>query len=350
MASYTPPTENLPIFDNSVFNAVNDSTILTVSIANLLYLRKTYADTATALETFNAGIATNTIQATNSTTGSITIGASQTDGILNLGTGSRTATGVINIATGSGAGNVNILTGVGTSGGLNIGTATSGTNTVPVSINTGNQSGAINMGNAGNTFQVNSGTINIGTIPTSCQVVLLGQDAALGSVKLATGSGVNTASVSISTGTTTGDVTIGNSSNAVKVNGAVTLAKPLILGTAPTANTQIGFLQSNTLSTFTATGNYTLSSLTLPAGVYLLNLNVQMNFSISPTILLFNFTGSGVDTLNFLGNLRPTSTYSFFCTASQVVNTTASSYTVFVTNSSGTATSVSGVFQAVRIG
>ena len=66
--------------------------------------------------------------------------------------------------------------------------------------------------------------------------------------------------------------------------------------------------------------------------------------------MLFNFSGSGVDTQTFLGVLRPGSTYSHFCTASQVVNTTASAYTVFVTNTSGTATSVSGVFQAVRIG
>jgi hypothetical protein len=64
MASYSPPSEQLPIFDNEVFsNNLNGSTILTVAQANLLYLRKTFADTATALETFTAGIKTNTIDA-----------------------------------------------------------------------------------------------------------------------------------------------------------------------------------------------------------------------------------------------------------------------------------------------
>jgi hypothetical protein len=67
MASYFPPTENLPIFDNEVFDASN-SDVLTIAKANLLYLRKTVADTATAIETFNAGIKTNSVaQRTNTT-------------------------------------------------------------------------------------------------------------------------------------------------------------------------------------------------------------------------------------------------------------------------------------------
>ena len=63
MAVYNPPTEKLPIFDNSVFISSNGSSTssayLTIAQANLLYLRKTYPDTATALETFNLGILTS---------------------------------------------------------------------------------------------------------------------------------------------------------------------------------------------------------------------------------------------------------------------------------------------------
>jgi hypothetical protein len=75
MASYNPPTENLPIFDNAVFlSSSSTSTGLTETEANLLYLRKTYADTATALETFSAGINTSSVD--TSTYVPLNIGAS----------------------------------------------------------------------------------------------------------------------------------------------------------------------------------------------------------------------------------------------------------------------------------
>ena len=139
---------------------------ITEAQANLLYLRKTTTDTATSLETFSAGIATSsidtassggtlTIGGTNATgglnigkstfltsilgnasvagtlgagastlssvitgaitptsnTGQLDIGATQTTGILNIGTGSRTGAGVINIGTnGNSTSGVNIGT------------------------------------------------------------------------------------------------------------------------------------------------------------------------------------------------------------------------------------------------
>jgi hypothetical protein len=67
MASYTPPTEQLPIFDNSVFTHTGGGVGLTEAQANLLYLRKTFPDTATALETFNGGLRTTTLTATGTT-------------------------------------------------------------------------------------------------------------------------------------------------------------------------------------------------------------------------------------------------------------------------------------------
>jgi len=87
MASYSPPSEQLPIFDNEVFsNNLNGSTILTVAQANLLYLRKTFADTATALETFSAGIKSSFIDPLT-TNGIITIASSSTPAAtLNIGT------------------------------------------------------------------------------------------------------------------------------------------------------------------------------------------------------------------------------------------------------------------------
>ena len=70
MASYNPPSEQLPIFDNAVFEPPTGSGGLTVAQANLLYLRKTVPDTATALETFQAGIYTDDI---SDNTGTITV-------------------------------------------------------------------------------------------------------------------------------------------------------------------------------------------------------------------------------------------------------------------------------------
>ena len=101
MASYQPPTEKLPIFDNSVFStSVTGSSVLTVGVANLLYLRKTFPDTATALETFSAGILTSSIDV--QTTGSgLSLAVSSDSGVINLGT-KALRSGAINIGTGAG--------------------------------------------------------------------------------------------------------------------------------------------------------------------------------------------------------------------------------------------------------
>jgi hypothetical protein len=99
MSADSPPTYYFTgiQFNSSFYKDVSTSP-LTQSEASALYLLKNTADTATALETFTAGILTNTINAVVSASDDITIGASQTDGDLNLGTGSsRTALGAINI-------------------------------------------------------------------------------------------------------------------------------------------------------------------------------------------------------------------------------------------------------------
>lgn len=123
MASYNPPSEDLPVFDNSVFTITNSETI-TRSEANKLYLRKTIEDTCTALETFSAGLVasfinvTSTISCasmliysvlicpsmivdeilTNAPNVICNIYCNQISGILNIATNARTAN--VNIATG----------------------------------------------------------------------------------------------------------------------------------------------------------------------------------------------------------------------------------------------------------
>ena len=87
MASYNPPSEYLPIFDNSVFTSSESSSGgLTLAQANALYLRKTFPDTCTALETFSAGISTTFLNSSGdikSDTKLITNNTDSTKSLLN---------------------------------------------------------------------------------------------------------------------------------------------------------------------------------------------------------------------------------------------------------------------------
>ena len=149
MASYLPPTETLPIFDNMVFET-NNTTALTYATAKNLFVTFPSAQGSSTITDFIAGtinylspssgsffnIGTNQVSggtirvgptgvsgvsvhagnidctnnqinnATDAALNNLTIGNLQTDGILNIGTGVRTTTGAINIGTGAGA-NVN---------------------------------------------------------------------------------------------------------------------------------------------------------------------------------------------------------------------------------------------------
>ena len=74
MTSANPP---YPYFNNIAYNSAFFATSgagLTVSQANAKYLQKTIADTATALETFNSGVATASVSSTSSST-NMTIGS-----------------------------------------------------------------------------------------------------------------------------------------------------------------------------------------------------------------------------------------------------------------------------------
>lgn len=123
MASYNPPSEDLPIFDNSVFVLTNSET-LTRTEANKIYLRKTIADTCTALETFSAGLAASFINVTGTLTAAtiqayssiitplITTSDYQaSDPSLVCDICNNQTSGVLNIATNARTGNINIGTG-----------------------------------------------------------------------------------------------------------------------------------------------------------------------------------------------------------------------------------------------
>ena len=171
MSSYPPPTYVVPIYNPAYFASSTEG--LTIGEASGIFLNKTSPDIATALETFNAGINTNNITPTTTastlslnssktgstnadpciaiatssgitrtikigreggtnpnsvhlaglditntglnnitgTTGDISIGNLQTDGVLNLGTGAlRSTTGVINIGNSASLNKISIET------------------------------------------------------------------------------------------------------------------------------------------------------------------------------------------------------------------------------------------------
>jgi len=131
MASYQPPSEFLPIFDNTVFTDTNPTSTsgggLTLAQANLLYLRKNFPDVCTALETFNGGISTTFLNASGNiiasgdVTGTSIYGNPITSSIQSLA-----PTSVLNIATSQTSGILNICTSVAKTGNINIGTFATG--------------------------------------------------------------------------------------------------------------------------------------------------------------------------------------------------------------------------------
>ena len=218
MTSANPP---YPYFNGITYNSqyfASSGSGLTQSQANALYLRKTTADTATALETFTGGIASNSIQSTTAST-DMSIGSSQTSGILNLGTGaSRTSAGAdVNIATGaSNACAVNVMNGNTTAGSVNIANGTGATQTTAVNIASGSTTNTVTIGNPSNTVIIGSGASTlisnqVGMV-NSVSILSGGGATTGGSVNIANGSS-QTTTVNIATITSTGALIIGNLNN-----------------------------------------------------------------------------------------------------------------------------------------
>lgn len=105
-------TQNPPIFITSIFNSSffnNDSSGLSESTANLLYLRKKVVDIATSLEIFSGGLKTNSIDSYG-TGSTLDICSTQISGDLNIASASGRF-GNINIGTGLTTGYCDIVLG-----------------------------------------------------------------------------------------------------------------------------------------------------------------------------------------------------------------------------------------------
>jgi len=182
MASYTPPTANLPTFDPTVFRQITDA--LTIEDGDLRYLRfptgqgSEYIPSLTVGSTLSAGASTLTSVITNTTTGTAVgtavslYGEATRTGGISIGTGNTSTSLAIQIGNQTGAvGSVEIGTTTITVGRSNcatnsIQTSTSGTLNLKSSVSS---SGAINMGTG-----MTSGTIDIGTSNSSTTAISIG--------------------------------------------------------------------------------------------------------------------------------------------------------------------------------
>lgn len=219
-------------------------------------------------------IQTTTLNAITPTTGVLSIGDTQTTGVLNVGTGVRTAAGVMNIATGtSNDCPINIMNGSTTGGSVNIANGTGASQTTAVNIGSGSTTGTVTIGNTANTTNLNSGITNIrGTLGVT------GGIAATGMI------------------TANGGLTMGGSNNITLGNGSVkpTSANLGFVVTTTAVNTAAGTGFNKVI--LNATMNYFSSGITLSAGSWIITYSVQMvtnNATINYCFLYNTYVVSG---------------------------------------------------------
>jgi hypothetical protein len=234
MSSSNPPYPN---FNGITYNSSffpTESGGLTQGQANLLYLRKTVADTATSLETFNAGIATNNLN-TTSTASNLVIGSNTNTGTIFINTNATNNTNTdpaIAIGTNTGVRTIKINNGTNSVHCSSIDMAGSGIN------NVSNLTGDINIGNLQTT-----GILNLGTLATRSGAINLGVSGGTQPISIDTSSVLNTVSTP-----------------AISI-GASTAVKFIKIGSDTTAGTvSLGLLNIQTLTSGVPTAFLTTTS------------------------------------------------------------------------------------------
>ena len=251
MSSATAP---YPYFNGITYNPSffsSSSTSLTQGQANLLYLRKTTADTATALETFTGGIATigitntgkitstndvstsggsflgNTLT-TNATSDILNICTTARSADINIGTGTNTLANAINIGSKSGSG-ASITT-------VNINTAGSGTGLTTIGGNSATTIGGVLTVSGDATCSSKLAVSGVSTFTANCinngNVVLNGTNITAGASFLASAYNILT--------TVTGTIGIGSSTSTTTISGPTTIGNDLTMGSNKTIFTTSG--------------------------------------------------------------------------------------------------------------
>jgi len=329
MASYTPPSENLPIFDNSVFTTTTSSSGFTYDELLDLFLSYPVAQGEQTI----ASLLSNAIDTNLPTTG-FNFLSSLTSGQLNIGTSS---TGTIKIGASTGTSihcgsidhqGVNINNAVSATGG-NLGFGPAQTGGV-MNIATGVRTGALNINNnASSTNTITIGAVGvttnitgIGTIEANAFDVVsdatsptLFSTTTTGTIDIAgaqttgilnIGTAVRTTSGSggaINIGTNasaTAPINFGSATTPINFNNDITLTKNNYITTtasatsftAPSSPLQVGCVVSgSSISTTVPTSNQVTSfgSITLKAGTWVITVNRQVNTIGGTSKILFAF-------------------------------------------------------------
>jgi len=182
-------------------------------------------------------------------TGNISIGAGQTSGVLNIGTGTRVTTGnggAINIGTGTRTAEINIGTGAGSTGPINIG-VTGGTTTINgiTKLDANAVSTAMTLGS-----NLTSGSLAIGGSVGHTGNISIGAGQTTGVLNIATTArtksngtqegniNIGTGNNTITSGTTAPTINLGNnvaSTNLTEISVGATNTKTTINGTLTTS-------------------------------------------------------------------------------------------------------------------
>jgi hypothetical protein len=328
MASYNPPSEFLPIFDNSVFTTTNDSSTsgggLTLAQANALYLRKTYPDTCTAYETFSAGLETTSF----------------------LSTGTATVQGVFYANGGiQGLGAIRTTADIFSTGGKVYGKSLETTSNGNLTLGTGNIVSVKDITASGTITGTFSGPTSGNIISNSIQSVLASDIMNIattqtgGALNIATGA--RTSNVNIGTSATNGQMSIGSNANTqtniygglvylandTEINGDLTMTSGTIIGYLTSA-----IASATYLTLVSATSTYaTIASLSS----YLTISSASSTYATIASLSSYLTTASAA--LTYLTITNASATYATITALGSYLTTASAALTYLtITNASST--------------
>ena len=381
MASYPRPTEDLPQFNNAVFKEAN-STTLTLSKANSLYLGRTGVASSTASSTtFSGSIVTSANISVNGLTvgqsslaagntllgvnaGAVLNASGNSNTLIGNGTGALITSGTSNTFCGNAA-SPNLISGIRNTGfGNNVLANVTGSNNVALGYVAGN-----GVTSAGNTTSIGTSANTGNNANSTC--LGSGSSCSGGS---ATAIGYNATAVAnqITLGTATEYVTC----KGTTANGSLQLASNLKLQTAYTASpaaTMLGQQITGSTSGITfvtgvGTGTANITTIPLPSGgVWSIDYSVELTvitsgLTVSIQSLHCSLTSAGTfaTRINNSGIIRTHSSIVYASGDNPVlsgsfvyyVSTATTVYPVFsITTTAGTGSMTgSGFYTATRVG
>ena len=358
-------------FNSSYFNSANTNG-LTQAQANKLYLQKTVQDSASAIETFNSGILSDSIQSITGTSSifsttmsslsigslasAISWGGSSTTTTFN---GPILSTNATYLAIGDNSSNIPSTSWIQSFWVLVKGQANtwSQANTFSNSVLTPTitYAGTMNIGNT-------STTLNMGTQASRTAGIHIGDgNSASGVVHINNGTNVSTTNaVRILDGTgSTGSVNIGISGTTTNLNGTTNINSlintgTITLGSLPSTSSQLGgsvSMINNGVTSLAATTTTNLYSFILPAGIWVVYGGATSATVASASYILLSFTSTSATVNVNLQSQVMTSTSLNLANALMCPIYNATSTTWYLVGRAGVITSISNLnCLAYRIG